>query len=238
MRLSVNELETLARKAAIGAGIDYGHAQELALSCIWLCAVKFQGVCALSRALKNWEKGLSGSIDYQLKDQRLYICGKKQIASVFYAAPAARDFIELIATKQSIEYIHIQKMDEPCLAFAQLNKQTSNLNIRFQVYCATDNHLIWCGESNSHETHLSTPACDDVCAPCVAEVKIQLEQNQIKNDTRAKRLYPDYDTLYREGIWVSDNNYQTLLYFFKKTLVPDSELSRARGAGAGLIDSD
>ena len=46
------------------------------------------------------------------------------------------------------------------------------------------------------------------------------------------------ENLFQNGIAIDDEAWQILVNFYRKTLVPSSEASRAGGAGAGKIDND
>jgi hypothetical protein len=49
---------------------------------------------------------------------------------------------------------------------------------------------------------------------------------------------PDFRALFARGVSIETDHYEALRQFYDRTLVPDSESSRLRGAGAGLVDSD
>lgn len=60
MILSLNEVEALARKAARGAGLPWGVAEEAGMATRWLCAHGVDGAAALAAVLRGDRAGPSG----------------------------------------------------------------------------------------------------------------------------------------------------------------------------------
>ena len=115
MRLSLNEIEVTARKAALGAGLSLGLAEEAGAAAAWLAAAGFPVATLLAAALET-----SGGEKLQLTRTGA-ICRLTSgggACSALRASPSACDLV-IAATRSGERIVVDAVIDVPALAIAQ-----------------------------------------------------------------------------------------------------------------------
>ena len=92
MHASNAELETLACKAAVGAGLPVGLAEDAGVATAWLSMAGLDGADITCRAIENISKSKARPV--MLSNHTASFCpdAKGKLASVMYAAPSIFDF--------------------------------------------------------------------------------------------------------------------------------------------------
>ena len=238
MRVSVNELETLAKKAAVGAGIHYGYASEAAQSLVWLSATGIDAIPGYVHTLRAWSSGKTNPVAVWCTAHASTIKASKGTrASVLYAAPAARDFLQVITRTARPGGITIDNVDHPSFVLAELAREPTMAPTLIRCTEPTQSDVRWIarlpGEQDPDLIHidgdLRNPNPADVLVTPASPSDANQPQTTITTDTRS---------LFCRGVDIDPTHYEVLRTFLNLTLVPDSEESRRHGDGAGLVDSD
>lgn len=233
MHLSVNELETLARKAAVGAGLDYGHAGEAARCLVRLVAAGFDGVGMLTRALQAWSAGDTGPLMQSPGGGRLVPAGERP-ACVLYAAPAIRDFAQTMSAASSLDRIEVPGVPLPGWTVGQALAGTWPAGLTLRCTEPGSSAVRWTVENTRGQVLVRDGRID---ARDIGDLVLS-RAGKDGASTPARTLAPDMSRLYEQGVEVEPADYDALRVYFDLTLVPDSEASRQHGAGAGLVDTD
>ncbi len=209
MRRSLNEIELMARKAAVGAGWANGLTEDAGRAAAWLCSYGHDGVHAVYESIKSGPRDIS--VEHV------------QSGLVFHDAQAARagpSALDLLADGGMTEHAILRNVEAPVLVLGLagiLSKQyASTVTLDFangaQARVASDGHQISGTIS---------------CSPCDVTIR--------RITWSGTNLTPiDAAT----GYDVSENTWPQLEALAAKTYVPATDESRRRGAGAGPIDND
>jgi len=243
MRLSINELETLARKAAVGAGVDHGHALEAARALVWLCATGTACLPGFVAALNAWWRGETGTV-VSSGDESMLVLGTadERPACPFYAAPAARDFAGTVVQGRAFRRIKVVNVVQPCLVLARLALDQSIGNVHIQCLEPGTTRVRWDALRPQTAPGSGSTVIGDVLDDRSADILLDpLPALAVEagGSTRTRhRLAPGMEHLFARGVAVDTGTLEALKGFYELTLVPDSHASRRHGAGAGLVDSD
>ena len=209
MRRSLNEIELMARKAAVGAGWAGGLAEDAGRAAAWLCSHGYDGVQAAHASINAGPQELS--VEHT------------QTGIVFQQAQAARagpSVLDLMADGGVIDHAILLNVDCPVMVLGLAGTLSAQYGtaVGLEFANGTQAHMAPEGHQISGEI---------VCAPCDVRVRrITWPSLPVKPTDAAT----GYDV--NEGIWAK------LESLAAKTYVPATDESRRRGAGAGLIDND
>ena len=214
---SLNELTSLIRKAALGVGLPEANADDLAAAGLWLAACGLPSCSILARAL-------SGSFDCPIEFKQDKHEGRIANARVALAGPCA---IELMRAKPTDFELVLEDLDEPSvlLGLAGASALRDGACWRLDMLEAQ-----WTISSNTSEDDLRR------AMPCgTGTVTLARYRSSVEPTYKQPRrdLPPRYDPSL-----LGDDGWEALQRLARQTLVPATELSRTKGAGAGLIDND
>ena len=208
---SLNELESLLKKAAVGAGLPVGHAVAIAGAGVWLARRKLPVCEIIARAVADGVRESaveSGGTGLAFKAARAAVDG-----------PAA---IDLLLAGTVDETITLNDVDEPALlvGLAGAAAQVHGVSIALD---AGDGEMV-----------LGVGA-EIVPAEWRAAGKRTLVMRQCNdlNGGDAGNLATRYDPAA-----CADSGWDQLVALAHRTYVPASDQSRLSGAGAGLTDND
>ena len=240
--LSFNEIMFYFTRAAAGAGVPFGLAEDFGRAATWIASSGLDPAGMTASALKELECGQS-SLKATLTEGNKEILlttesGKK--LSAIQAGAAVCDLISVqLENPKNMQSIIAEKVDCPFLVCAAL------------------------GAANYDGCELSWPATDDT--PCSVLI---CEDGSWKSSWKGRKIPEVIDAVNLKIIFVnnredyyekwdgktlySGNNKKKLLEtgvpvydswseiysFFKRCLVPSTEESHKTGAGAGLVDTD
>lgn len=211
--LSRNEIETLCLKAARGAGLSWGLAEEAGFAAGWLAARGIDGAGALLDHLQNWA---SGAI---LVRDRHWTAAKDAPLSPILLGAALDDHAVLAAGPWSAP-ITIAITHQPILLVPFL--------VRAAKVCAKPLALTWPGGS------LMIPTGGDVDASAMSALK-RVEVTTLTLSPTSD--VPDCEITGRTTAPLSAVTLEKLNTLALRTTVPASDTSR-RGAGAATTDND
>jgi len=209
MTFSLNEIEATAKRAARGAGYDWGHAEEAAQATRWLCAQGLDGVGALVQLLDQNLTASSERHRPRINDGEWV--GEKVLCPLATGAALSDCAQFLNDAPVFVKDIAVPALLLPFAAnAARLLKST--VTIEFDgTEAITDGFSLTL--TNGMPDHAS-------------RISVRLGGLLTEATPPKSRAMPDPDT------WSALNRYA------HRTYAPATDESRLRGAGAGLSDND
>ena len=216
MSWSLNEIESLARKAAKGAGHSWGMAEEAGKSVRWLCAAGLPGAEALAgllqrndgRAYEDCCPDCVGPV-WQAKGEEL--CPVITGAAICDRAGLLADGVEIQLAATSYPLLLV-----PYIASAS---DISGASIS----------VSWLGFTMSRANRESRFDMEEAAPLSTCQEAIVIRKCDTPSGERLRRAYRGTIPLETKDI---------LLGFAQRTYAPDTAESRLSGAGAGLTDND
>ncbi|NVO56746.1 DUF3726 domain-containing protein [Rhodobacteraceae bacterium B1Z28] len=209
MNLSLNEIEAIAKRAARGAGYEWGVAEEAGKATRWLCAQGLDGATELARLLqREFPVTLEQHVPSELNDKW---AGEEALCPLMTGATLSDHADIRHPGPLELQHVAVPLLLLPFvanMAFARNNSITMTMD---GCTAVTDG------------TRLSCPDCDNAHADHVVIAVGGVLENTRPCHTRA---HPD------PAAW------QVLTSFAHRTYAPATEESRLLGAGAGLSDND
>ncbi len=211
MSYSLNEVQAMAKRAARGAGLDWGMAEEAAWAARWLCRAGLPGVEILSHLLVR-RQSQDGTL--ATRDQSTIWTARQGDLSPLFAGPALSDSM--------VDLLHgpfrLQAVRQPLMLLPFASSAATQLD---RVVA-----LRWDGG----EASVGQPGlCLTGTAPDLADVEVACLSPHRDTELHAlthTRADPD------PAAW---NRLGNLAH---ATYAPATEASRRLGAGAGLSDND
>ncbi len=212
MRLTLNEVQLLALRAARGCRLHEGLCEDLARAAAWLCAAGLDGVGAGLAAMQA-----PGA-------RQPAACGEHHGQWVFEAASAA------VAGPSAIDLsiadcgrrVLLTRVDAPLLLLGHAGVAAHDYHCtlrlgddRGQSALVADGALAW----------------DDPRSPGLSAERVHIEHAGADETPQriAARVH---------GVEVDDADVAAIRVLAARVCVPASAASRTHGAGAGLVDSD
>ena len=241
-RFSVNEISAITKKAAVGAGIPYGVAEDCADYTVWLTLSGLDGVSVFCGAGQRWVQGRSATIEFSPNANAIVSTDPSLSASSLFAAPSLSDQLLVQMKSSTGQPIMVAQVDEPLLLLASVVLTSEGVNqcwmmdwgagdsnASVQAQCEAGICKIWASQNKS----VFRPGPTDVTIQPTA----QEPENQKPIITTSPPLANNHD-YYQQGVYVGAKEQEFLEGYMARTWVPSSEGSRLRGAGAGLTDND
>ncbi len=214
MRFSINEVETLVRKAALGAGLDPGRADELADAAVWLTGLQVPVFDIAHRALTSD----AGAPITLAEDGTSAACPSSSAARVGMSA------IDLLLAKPTDFTVTLDAVDEPLLVTALAAVAARRHGSAFEI------------ETGRAKIAVQPDGIPDL-APLIAERNLRMVLRRTGKNASAT-AEPTASSCRYDPESLSDNGFASLERLAHQTYVPASERSRISGAGAGLTDND
>ena len=211
MRVSLNEIRTMAGKAAIGAGLPFGTADEIGHAAAWLAQVGQDAVGPVLVALTAAETAPPHPLEPSEEDGKLDLVA---------AAQDGAAVVDLLFARPSGQPLAIDRVDVPAMLIGLIG-QALGRDARggtVTVDLAGGDRLT------------VTAGCLLPCRglrPGPGAVTLVLTRGHASQQARC----PD-------GVEVDPGDWRALSALAARTLVPADGTSRRRGAGAGDIDNE
>ncbi|MEM9575767.1 MAG: DUF3726 domain-containing protein [Pseudomonadota bacterium] len=216
MNYSLNEIEALAKRAARGAGLSWGMAEEAAKATRWLAAHDLAGPALLADVLTRNDRRAHAQVAPTTLESTWTAPGDEMCPLA--AGAALNDCAEQLSGGQSIEMSNLScpLLVVPFAAWAALHLGQT-VTVRWgDLRIETDGDGLW----------VDDPA-GQINAPSVAKVTCasapQRQDEPRRPGTRGK---------------VPTEVNARLNAFAGRTYAPATEASRRLGAGAGVSDND
>ena len=219
-RYSLAEIEAVSRKAARGAGLSWGLAEEAGKAARWLSGFGFQGVEALAALLKQ-NDGRGYDVVRPMSVSGVWWADDDALCPVA-AGAALSDRSKLIAAGQEIE-CSVTSYPLLMVFFAGLCAFRHNTPIR----------IGWGGVSLICTRHAVLVEGDagDLALACTSRVKCGIGTAPAPNDSRMRYFEPT-------SRLVCPDSWKQLEAYAFRVYAPATEQSRLAGAGAGTVDLD
>jgi hypothetical protein len=206
--LSLNEIETMIRRAATGAGWPYGLADDAGRAAAWLAARGFDGIGAALAALEPGPAPVNGE---QTAEGRV-LRGAR-------AAAVGPSCFDVLGAGGPATSVILEDIDQPLMliGLGGIAAGSGNCSFRLESDAGFRAHIG--GEAVS----MTGPAPDS--GATLRAVRIA-----------GAAVGPSPDPA--RGVEVDEALWARVKTLAAKSYVPATEQSRARGAGAGEIDND
>lgn len=211
MTYSLNELESLLKKAATGAGFPPGHAVDLAAAGVWLARRRVPVCDLLARSIRG------GMCEVRLVTGACGVTCKTAKAAVIGIAA-----IDLLLSGVTGDAIELEQIDEPILLVGLAGVAAATHAVDFEIRYVGGVLSV----KSSGVGRLDAAALEP------GSVTLTLRAVDV-TQTAPVTLASRYDPAA-----VHDTGWDELAALARKTYVPASEQSRLSGAGAGLTDND
>lgn len=216
---SLNEVEIYGRRAARGAGMPWGLAEEAGKASRWLAERGLPGLELLARLL-------------EANDGRPYEAMAPVIANGRWQASdgalcpvctgaALSDHADLLATGKSIR---LSRLDFPLLLAPFLDRSWRREDLCFELRWPDARLLVFADGITIESGRDGAPSSKHA-----DEVTVHAAAQQATPPSHRPRM---------GGVQIPLSVWRTIETLAKRTYVPASEASRARGAGAGRNDND
>lgn len=209
MTFAFNELESLLKKAAIGAGFSVGHAMAIASAGVWLGRRGFPACDIVYRAISDGPReSVMRTVDGDM---------------VFEAARVGIDgvaAIDLLLAGVARDVVTLEGLDEPELLVGLAGVAASAHEVGFVVATEMNEVVLGGGTALANVNLASGDA-----------VVLRLRRDLSGDDGAV--LATRYDPAEK-----ADGSWSHIEQLAQKTYVPASDASRLSGAGAGLTDND
>lgn len=210
MMRSLNEIDTTLQKAAIGAGLPVGLAEEIGHAGAWLAARGHDGVRAVLMAIHD---GMS-TPPIPVKDSDRLVFSSARIA---VCGPSA---IDMLVGDDSVDEVLLLNVDSPLLIIGLVGGASQSYDLEMTI-----------GFGNGSKASLV--AGDLVMTGPVpaagTDAVITICQTVDKTPT---------NKIATRGVLVGDEIWHEADALAARTYVPSTKASHARGAGAGMLDND
>jgi hypothetical protein len=217
MKLSLNEIDNLGKKAARGANLSWGLAEDAGKAARWLSARGFCGLAILASLLRDVD-----GVDYEqlVPEMRAGTWrGSRQTINPLIAGPALSDYAHSLLDSDGIRMLRVRHPE---------------FLVPFASYAAgaigTTVGLSWAG-------------CQLYMDPLGGVLSRNFRSERLESADsvlcRAADMPPGLDAFGRAADFdVGENVWNYLDGLASRIYVPESEASRLVGAGAGLHDTD
>ncbi|SLN32364.1 hypothetical protein PEL8287_01530 [Roseovarius litorisediminis] len=218
MNWSLNEIESLAKKAARGSGLCWGLAEEAGKATRWLCAMGYPGADMLAGLLEQ-----NDGIAYELlRPQDTSAANWTTAGSSLCPLITGAALCDLAADLASGREITLGHTSCPLLLYPYVAAAADMTGAALS--------LSWPGAVLTRCQGLSFVDADtdaDLLIPAAESVSVAVSAEQ--RGASLRRVYRGN---------VGAQSADKLGFFANRTYAPDTPESRLAGAGAGLSDND
>ena len=231
MHLSLNEIEVNLRKAALGAGLPYGLADDAGRAGAWLASCGLPGIADCLAAMEQMESEDTRSLEFAEGRDVLRI---QSPASALLLGPAMADRLRLAGAGMGSFRIEAECVDSPLLCLAALAVAFEDCEHPFTLAwgASTAPPVNACGNGGGVQLCRDTP-----CGP--GDIFAVLGDGA---SVETQATGPNLEVLRREnletGVAVDKETWDRVNHLAARILVPATEFSRLAGAGAGTSDND
>ena len=208
MLVSANEIEQTSHKACVACRLGHDRAADLAAGAVWLAKRGIDGVAALAAMLDAG--GLGAPIGCRVSGNSLH-CANLRPAMEGIAA------IDWLVAGGRDAVVHFEAADHPATMLGLLGQAAINHDVAFTVEATVG------GSSGIVDAAPDTEALEAMSSG------FRIRLAEAPRSTREPETgHLDIDG----GAW------ERLSALAFETYVPSSDVSRLKGAGAGLVDND
>lgn len=230
MKVSLSEIQTMATKAAFGSGLPFGLAEDTGIGVRLLSRSGLSAVEWLTITLENHGPGfLVCPLEQRVQGDVWLWSATTETGTLcpLVVGPSLADFI--VAAGESMPHrISVENVAAPMLVLGFLALSGISLKVTWNNDTA---HLSG-GRIRQYTSATNTGLLD--ANPTT--VNIEMDNHDVQQSEDG--ISAHWDAAPKQGIEVDPRVWRRLESIAANILVPDSEVSRTRGAGAGLVDTD
>ncbi len=212
---SLNEIETMALRAARGAGMSWGLAQETAKSTRWLTTCNLPGAEMLSKLLELNDRVPLGDVS-PVSLSGIWSNNKDHLCPIVVGSSLS----DMALTLRKGNSIEMQNVAFPVFVLSFANQVAA--------YIQTPVNTHWSGVVVTTDGNAMSLSGDPN--------KLLVGHTTALRCEAANQSIPEQSTISRGS--VDDECWEKLSLFAHRTYAPATEESRLLGAGAGLSDND
>ena len=240
--LSLNEIMFYFTRAAVGAGLSFGLAEDFGRSSIWIGASGLDPARITSKTLKSLDEAQSSLCASQNEIGAVTVLtpsGGKQLSALF-AGPSVCDWIlEKKAVSDKTQHFVVEKVDHPFLIAAAVGAlKSGNWEICWQDSGGTLCNVLT-GQHGNWKTSLEGNENFQQYSP--ADVSIKSAESSLFSSKKWIEKTTYYEKNRQDVLESGVPLYEAwpiIHKLFSRCLVASTEESHKSGAGAGLVDTD
>lgn len=210
---SANETQSIVRKAAIGMGYDVGVAEDLGKAAVWLCVRNFDGAQTVLRSIADGPSQTFTRDSARDSECEYLVFKGLQIAT------GGPGIVDIAASGELPVKIELQGVKFPLLLLGLAGICAGSYGIDITI----------AAEDGSAAISTDGTAIRGIVPPDGVDLTLTC---QLGDAGAARAAYPI------TTFTCDDETWNSLSKLAAKTYVPASEVSREKGAGAGLTDND
>lgn len=230
MKVSLGEIQILSRKAALGSGLPFGLAEDLGAAVRLLCRSGLPAVSTLPQALTACTSNDSHRPpQITIKESTWYWTATLPSKALYSTVigPSLADSLNAVGSDMPNRIV-INDVDAPFLLPGFLAHSSVRCRVRWDAASV----LV----ANGMVSRIDPGGAQSLAPNELSDVVIE-PLNDIDTEASLSAVC-NWDAAPRTGVEVDDDAWRRLEELASAILVPANEMSRLRGAGAGLIDTD
>lgn len=240
--MSLNEIELTTRRAARGAGLSFGLAEDAGRAAAWLAEAGLDFGVAVADALDDVATGCGATGEPATCP--CWAAGVAEAAtqcrSVFCVGPSCFDGLCVSAEPGAAE---LGRIDVPLLLLAMAAVRAAEQALDFELTWAVGEAEVLARCQNGQVT-VTAPDLGTVTGSRGARVSVARLSGQARSSDDRMPLFGPEDMVRArraalvDGVGFAAETVERIQRHAHGALVPSSPVSRNTGAGAGLVDSD
>ena len=240
--LSFNEIMFYFTRAATGGGVPYGLAEDFGSAAKWIAASGLDPARITVNALKELESEQSCLKAFETeskKEIRLTTESGKKLSAILAGAAVCDIILGQTQNPKNLQKIVAENVDCPfliCAAIGAANLEGWEISwsAEYDAPCS----VLICEDGSWHSSWKGSKIPELIDAVDVKIIFVEnIEDYYLKCDTKYFNSGNNKKKLLETGIPVYDS-WPMIYSYFKRCLIPSTEESRKKGAGAGLLDID
>ena len=207
---SLNEIETMLRKASVGAGLPVGIAEDIGRAGSWLAAQGYDGVDAVLTAIRA-------------PVSKLVMPVKECGVLVFHTSHSAicgPSAIDLLVAEEAGDGVHLLNVDSPLLIIGLAGTAAVTYGIEINLGFS---------DGGSASVSPGNSVLSGLIPAPGADIVITIRKAGLKTGQFSPPL---------GGVVISEEMWHEAEAWAARTYVASTDESRAQGAGAGMTDND
>ena len=223
---ALGEIDALCKKAARGAGFSWGMAEEIGQATRWLSAYNLPSGILLVKILQAVDGHYlqTHKPNIRTEDERNYaLTADGNALCPLMAGVALSDFIFVLKTGGTFR---TGKIAYPLFTLPFLGRAAESLQINIEV--SFDDKIFILTPNGIAMENISPQDNESLSLTSTENLSCQLSDKK-PTDILSPSL---------KACQISPDAWKILTHFYMKTTVPESEISKLTGAGAGLNDND
>lgn len=237
VRISLNELSITSHKAALGAGVSTGAAEDLAKAVWWLAVRQLPVLRPVLQGLDAVDTARSVFGQASITKNRIawHSLQPDKNLSAALIGGAASDLL-LSLSVSGMAGLYMLDLDCPLLLLPHFASAATKAGLNVHILWATEGAQI---ELTGTDDRIHIVHSEGDPVQC-GRYKLQVTLERTVADLSSPLLFqgarePD---IHRHGYEIEENDWSDLGAFADRNLVRATARSRAVGAGAGLSDND